>query len=137
MGARKDKKETSKKGKDKVKGGKVNPPEEIPAEHSDGEEIQEGEQEKNQETIPREKPVETQPEEEADEEVDEELPSMKRRKKTPKLNLGEEQEEDLLNWYKVNEILSIIKIKGNSRIRPRRTRWCQRRSKNCIYLLLI
>ena len=29
---------------------------------------------------------------------------MKRRKVTAKLNLQEEQEEDLVNWYKVNEI---------------------------------
>ena len=57
MGARKDKKEKSKKGRDKVKGWKVNPPEEIPAEHSNGEEIQEGDQGKSQETTPRETPV--------------------------------------------------------------------------------
>ena len=48
MGGKKDKKEKSKKGKANVKGGKVNQPEEIPAEHSDGEEIQEGDQEKCQ-----------------------------------------------------------------------------------------
>ena len=46
---------------------------------------------------------------------------MKRRKKTPSLNLDEEQEDDLVNWYKVNEICSTIKIKWKSMIRPRRT----------------
>ena len=87
------KKDKSKKGKDNVKGGKVNPPEEvhaeIHAEQSDGEETQEN-------------PVETQAEEETDEDVDEDLPSTKRRKE--KVNFDEEQEEDLLNWYKGNEM---------------------------------
>ena len=46
MGAKKDKKQKSKKGKANVKGGNVNQPEEIP-EHSDIE-VQEGDQEKSQ-----------------------------------------------------------------------------------------
>ena len=87
---RKKKKDKSKKAKD-YKGGKFNPPEEIQAEihaeQSDGEEIQEN-------------PVEIQ----AEEEAVKDLQSMKWRKKTPKLNLDEEQEDDLVNWYKVNEI---------------------------------
>ena len=91
------KKDKSTKGKDNVKGGKVNPPEEfhaeIHAEQSDSEETQ-----KN--------PVETQAEEEADEDVDEDFPSRKRRKE--KVNLDEEQEEDLLNWYKDNEMFIYI-----------------------------
>ena len=79
---RKDKKDKSKKAKDKVNGGKVNPPEDIYAEIH----VEQADSE-----------VETQAEEEADEDVDEDLPSTKRRKKTPKLNLAEEQEDDLLN----------------------------------------
>ena len=49
---------------------------------------------------------------------DHQLPSTKRRKVT--VNLDEEQEEGLVDWFKVNEIFSIINLKGNSRIRTRR-----------------
>ena len=100
--ARKEEKKKSKKAKDNINGGKVNPPEkihaeihaeqseqihvEIHAEQSGGEEIQEN-------------PVETQAEEEADKVVDEDLPSTKRRKKT-QLNLDDDHVDDLLNWYK-------------------------------------
>ena len=52
------------------------------------------------------------------------------------LNLDEEPEDDLLNSYKVNEIF-YNQNKREFKDKPRRRKWCRRRPKKCIYLLMI
>ena len=121
-------KEKSKKGKDNLNGMKVNTPEEISAEHS--------ESWRNTRGGPGKEPGDN-PQREAGRDT-RWMIFRPWREGRRLLNWTWRNSRKKIYWTGTRSMrFSIIKIKGNSRIRPRRTRWCRRRPKNCIYHLLI